>query len=124
MHDLFVHGRLRPGCGGPGPVSDAPFLGSAQTAQEYSLCIIKARPFVIKREASAIKGEVYSVDDPVLKLVDRLEGHPHVTRRELVPVRLEDGNTIDAWLYFYVQPLHDYTLVESGDFALWKKNPG
>ncbi len=117
MQNVFVHGRLRRGGLNHGIVSSSECLGGGETAQQYALCVMNNKPLVTKRQSSTIKGEVYSVDDHTLQLIDRFEGHPHVNKRELVPVHLEDGRAIDAWIYFHLQPLHDSKLIESGDYA-------
>jgi len=116
MDYLFVHGTFRRGGKDNGQIAAGTFLGLAETAQQYALCVINEKPLITKRPVSAIKGEVYSATEDLLKLVDRLAGHPRVNRRELVSVQLEDGQTVDAWLYFYLQPLHNAVLIESGDF--------
>ena len=117
MDHLFVHGTLRRGCGDNKFISTGIFLGSAETAQPYALCLVKNKPLVTKRPVATIKGEVYEVTDEILALVDRLSGHPRINQRELVTVRLEDGRTLDAWLYFHLQPLHNAVLIESGNYS-------
>lgn len=121
MDYLFVHGTLRRGCRDNGLLADGTFSGRAETAQHYALCLVNEKPLVTKRPVSAIKGEVYAVTDEMLRLVDRFAGHPRVNRRELVSVQLEDGQTVEAWLYFYIQPLHNAALIESGEYAELKR---
>jgi gamma-glutamylcyclotransferase (GGCT)/AIG2-like uncharacterized protein YtfP len=52
----------------------------------------------------------------MLMLIDRFQGHPRINKRELVPVKLEDGSSVDAWIYFHIQPLRDSKLVDSGEY--------
>lgn len=120
MHNLFVHGTLRRGCRNNGILAAGTLIGGAETALDYALCLIEGKPLVTKRPQSRIKGEVYSVSDEVLQLVDRLKGHPRVNKRELVSVRLADGTEVEAWLYFHIQPMRNSVLVESGDFTASK----
>jgi len=117
MNNLFVHGRLRRGEANHQLIADGAFLGPASTSQQYALCIMNSKPIITKRPASLIAGEVFAVTDDLLKVVDRSEGHPHVNKRELVQVLLQDGTPIEAWLYFHVQPLRDSQVIESGDYA-------
>jgi gamma-glutamylcyclotransferase (GGCT)/AIG2-like uncharacterized protein YtfP len=117
LKNIFVHGRLRRGGLNHSIVSSCAFLGEGRTAQQYALCVMNNKPLVTKRQSSTVKGEVYSVDDPTLQVIDRFEGHPHVNKRELVLVQLEDGQAIEAWIYFHMQPLRDSQLIESGDYA-------
>jgi gamma-glutamylcyclotransferase (GGCT)/AIG2-like uncharacterized protein YtfP len=53
-----------------------------------------------KHPVSPIHGEVYGVNEAILARLDLLEGHPDWYRRELIPVRLFNGQIIDAWIYF------------------------
>jgi len=117
MDYLFTHGTLRRGCENSALISAGTFLGRAETAQRYTLCIVNRKPVITKNPVSTIKGEVYSVTSEILTAVDRFASHPRINRRELVPVQLEDGKTVDAWIYFYIQPLHNQTLIESGDYT-------
>jgi gamma-glutamylcyclotransferase (GGCT)/AIG2-like uncharacterized protein YtfP len=117
MHSLFVYGTLKQGGRNNGLIAEATPLGSAITVEDYTLFIVKNKPVVTKRPVTKIKGEVYSVTDVMLTLVDRFQGHPRINKRELVQVKLEDGSAIEAWLYFHVQPLRDSVLIESGEYT-------
>lgn len=116
MPNLFVHGKLRKGGCDCGLIAGASLLGYAETEQEFALFMVNKSPFVTKRPVCRIKGEVYSMTDDMLALIDRLEGHPRVNKRELVPVKLSDGSAVEAWLYFYGQPLQNSVLIESGEY--------
>ncbi len=74
-------------------------------------------PYVNKSEAiSRIHGEVYSVDDDTLAILDQLERHPDWYCRGEVEIILNDGvDKILAWLYF--NPYPDGEIVESGIFV-------
>lgn len=85
--------------------------------QDYALCLINKKPVVTKRPMSTIKGDLYSVTEDMLSMIDRLEKHPHINRRELVQVRLNNGNMVEAWLYFHMHPLRDSVFIESGDYT-------
>lgn len=116
MPYLFAHGTLRQGGRNNNLISGSIPLGNAETEQDYALYTIKDKAVVTKLPKTKIKGEVYAVSDDVLTLVDRSEGHPRINKRDLVPVKLEDGNTVEAWLYFHIQPLRESILIESGDY--------
>jgi gamma-glutamylcyclotransferase (GGCT)/AIG2-like uncharacterized protein YtfP len=54
------------------------------------------------KEGSTIRGILIEIDEDLLKAFDRKEGHPFFYSRgqSRVPVtRIEDGNTILAWVY-------------------------
>lgn len=117
MSYLFVYGTFRKGCSDEKLIAGAETLGTAETVEQYALCLINKKPVVTKRPMSTIKGEVYSLTDEMLTKVDRLEKHPHINKRELVPVKLNDGNVVEALLYFHMQPLRDSVFIESGDYT-------
>ncbi len=112
-HLVFVYGTLRRGFPNHQLLAAARYLGSAQTLNRYAL-YVDSYPKVVPQEAVApIRGEVYLVDSYTLALLDDLEDHPYVYRREQVPVLLDDGDEILAWLYFHPEP--GGLLVPDGD---------
>lgn len=64
-----------------------------------------------------VKGEVVEVKEADLRRFDGLEGHPHMYERQVVPVTLEDGEIIQAWVYEYKQWNKTEALVKSGDWT-------
>jgi gamma-glutamylcyclotransferase (GGCT)/AIG2-like uncharacterized protein YtfP len=117
MNTFFAHGLFRKGKENHGLLSGSTCLGEGSTAQAYSLYVMNRKACLGKREVVPIKGEVYLVSDEVLALIDRMEGHPRINKRELVKVNLADGQAVDAWVYFHLQPLHNERLIESGDYS-------
>lgn len=123
MH-LFVYGTLRRGQSNYQRLLDGKegfeFVGSATTANKYTMSS-SGIPFVHKQpEMSLIRGEVFMVwDNKLIKSLDSLEGHQDGERqgyhRELTPVRLDNGVDMLAWLYFYYG-IHHGTVVQSGDW--------
>jgi gamma-glutamylcyclotransferase (GGCT)/AIG2-like uncharacterized protein YtfP len=71
-------------------------------------------PFI---EDGVVIGEVVSVTPTELRDFDRLEGHPHLYCRKEVPVLMDDGSEIKAWVYEAVSVTKQNTLVPSGDWA-------
>ncbi len=112
---VFAHGTLRRGFQNHRLLGRSPCLGGARTRGRHAL-YAGERPRVVKGQAvSPISGEVYKVDQATLMVLDALKEHPSVHRREKVPVTLDDGREIEAWLYFRLEPRG--RLVESGDHA-------
>jgi gamma-glutamylcyclotransferase (GGCT)/AIG2-like uncharacterized protein YtfP len=69
-------------------------------------------------------GELFETDEPELVLagLDSIEGyrpgdpeHSLYTRVQS-PVTLEDGRTLQAWVYFYNAPLGQAAQILSGDY--------
>ena len=71
-----------------------------------------------------VRGEVFETDDPmsVLTRLDAIEGYRQTAPdqslyiRTHVPVTLEDGRTMTAWVYFYNAPLGQASQILSGDY--------
>jgi len=118
MPYLFAHGTLRQGGRNSNLISGAISLGISETQQDYALYLIKDKPVVTKLPETKIKGEVYVLSDEQLTLVDRFEGHPRINKRDLVPVKLADGNIVEAWLYFHILPLRESVLITSGEYTV------
>ncbi len=75
------------------------FIGPAVTSKDYTL-YVEALPVVIKERGDlGAKGEVYEVNDEVLKSLDDLESHPEFYKRELIEVTTSEGETLTAWCY-------------------------
>ena len=49
--------------------------------------------------------------------MDRLEGYPRIYDRQLIPATLEDGSTVDAWVYVMNKLPEQAKIISSGD---WK----
>jgi len=71
-----------------------------------------------------VLGEVFQTDDPeaVLAGLDSIEGYqPDDPDRSLytrlrTPVTLDDGQSVEAWVYFYNAPLGRASRIFSGDY--------
>ncbi len=74
-------------------------------------------------------GELYEFSNSaaVLSVLDEIEGHrPEAPESSLytrlrAPVTLDDGHTLDAWVYFYNAPLGRAPRIESGDYLEYLK---
>jgi gamma-glutamylcyclotransferase (GGCT)/AIG2-like uncharacterized protein YtfP len=71
-----------------------------------------------------VRGEVFETDDPVSVLagLDSIEGYRSedpersLYTRVQTPVTLDDGQVVDAWVYFYNAPLGQAMRIPSGDY--------
>ena len=86
-------------------------------------------PAAVPASQGRVWGEVYQMSDPaqILAALDEIEGNRPTdpdrslyTRSE-IPVRLEDGRTVDAWAYFYNAPLGQAPRIRSGDYLEYVK---
>jgi gamma-glutamylcyclotransferase (GGCT)/AIG2-like uncharacterized protein YtfP len=81
-------------------------------------------PAAVPAADGRVRGEVFEVTDagPVLAALDEIEGYqpsaPDVSLyvRRVVPVTLDDGDGVDAWVYFYNAPLGQAPRISSGDY--------
>ena len=55
---------------------------------------------LLKQTHDISKGEVYEVDDTLLKILDDFEGHPDFYHRRLENVEDGNGKIIQCWTYF------------------------
>lgn len=78
-----------------------------------------------ENEDSFIKGEVYLVHDPVkvFGVLDSYEGAAYSRKQEAVT--LPDGRQVQAWVYWYIQPIEGKLLIENKDYiAYLNENKG
>ncbi len=109
-HKVFVYGTLKKGC-----CNHYPLLGKTPqqaVARNIRLHTGPDYPFAIRGQGS-VHGEVYEVDDEILRALDQLEQDHDDYYRELTPVLLEDQQEIMAWIYLSDQAVL-YPHLEAG----------
>jgi gamma-glutamylaminecyclotransferase len=75
----------------------ARFVGEGQTEPVFDLVDLGAYPaIVVSDRGTAVRGELYVVDERTLARVDELEGHPRYYRRQ--HLTLADGRTAETYL--------------------------
>tara|TARA_R100001015_G_C4607400_1_gene162500 strand:+ start:152 stop:505 length:354 start_codon:yes stop_codon:yes gene_type:complete len=113
MELVFVYGTLRKGHGNHKLIEGGRFMGSGLTVKKYAM-YSRGIPFVSEDEpVSRIKGEVYEVSKPMLRLLDMLEGHPAWYERKKTIVKIGQKK-VKAWLYFNNTKTEN--LIVSGDY--------
>lgn len=80
------------------------YHGTARTTNDYSMYVDGLPHMVRECSNTGVKGELYDVNDEVLKSLDSLEGHPVVYFRDIIEVIDEKGEKILAWAY--LRPVH------------------
>lgn len=122
-HLLFVYGTLKTGFLNHDRLFRCPhtkFLGEAVTFDQNFRMGSKAcgmgsywAPVIYREKApnarGSIWGELYSVSNNMMCIVDSYEGHPHIYNRQKISVIPIDGETqtIDAWCYLGHRDYHD-----------------
>ena len=67
---------------------------------KFSLQMKPDWEFVIFMNQHNVEVDVFLVNKQDFIDIDGLEGHPNWYKREIIPIELNDGNTVDAWIYF------------------------
>lgn len=110
---LFVYGTLKRDRGNHYKMKSAEFLGEAYI-QGYQL---HQCPAITPKEGGLVYGEVYEIDEALLKSLDSFEGHneqsPHHSLYRRTPMMSYAKNTNGYWdpwfevgVYVYNRPLN------------------
>jgi gamma-glutamylaminecyclotransferase len=78
---LFVYGTLRRGEPGHALLNGAPLLGEARTEPEFTLLDLGEYPAIVAGGRTAIAGELYEVEEALLRELDRYEDVPELYLR-------------------------------------------
>ena len=108
---VFVYGTLKWGFGNHHLLEKAKFMGEYTTDKKYDMINLGAYPAVICGGKTAIKGELYLIDEEIEKRLDWLEGFPdHYKKTEL--------NTPHGKAFMYIYPpSKNYEHVYSKDYV-------
>lgn len=118
MARVFVYGTLLAGEWNHHRLKDSPRVEEATTLPEFHFACLGFFPALLAQGATAVKGEVYEVDDEVLASLDRLEGHPHFYRR--TTIKLAD-NAEPAFAYVLNDTAWNMKAIPSGDWRLYAR---
>ncbi|HEX4351864.1 MAG TPA: gamma-glutamylcyclotransferase family protein, partial [Polyangiales bacterium] len=75
---LFVYGTLRRDAANHHEMGDARFIGRARTAPRYELVDMGGYPAMLEGGRTSIVGELYEVDDALLRQLDAFEEVPEL----------------------------------------------
>jgi len=85
MLRIAVYGSLRGGMGNNRIIEGATLLSTEDMALPFEMIDMGSYPGLIRSpETNNIKIEVYEVNEPMYKRVERLEGYPSFYNRELI----------------------------------------
>ena len=74
-------------------------------------------PAFVPGETGAVRAELIEIPIADWPDMDRLEGYPRLYDRQLIPATLEDGNTVEAWVYVMNNIPEQAKVIAGGD---WK----
>ena len=119
VHKVFVYGTLIAG------ECNARWAGNARRQKAWTSGTIYDTgcrfPAFVKRGRTHVKGEVLTVDEEGLRMMDRLEGYPRLYRREQIQVNLVGGGRVLAWVYIMNNLRDDAPVIVSGDWVAYRK---
>jgi len=101
-HLLAVYGTLKKGNSNYYHyLSKSSYIGKGKSADKIRM-VGDGIPFALPKNGKGhnIAVDVFAVNTKTLKDVDKLEGHPTWYKREKTLVTLENGQQVNAWLYF------------------------
>ena len=118
---VAVYGSLRSGMGNHQYyLSDSEYKGTFSTEPEYTLHSLQWYPGLKLNGNTSVVMEVYEVDEETLKNLNRLEGY-YPGEKSTFYDRIEiDTPWGKAFTYIYVNELSKDSIVESGDWVMYK----
>lgn len=119
-HRIFTYGTLKKGDYNHYLLKNADYLGEATTDPQFTMLHLGGFPGIVGKGNTPIHGEVYEVDEPTLKRLDRLEGHPDFYERVPLKVNIAEGATLEVEGYILPEKWLDNTrpIIETGDWTL------
>ncbi len=110
LQRVFVYGTLKNGfyfhdeyLGGDKSI----YIGPGITTKEYSMYVDGLPHLIREPSVKGVLGELYEVDEVVLKRLDDLEGHPVVYFRDLIEViNVANPSEKPVLAWSYLRPSH------------------
>jgi gamma-glutamylcyclotransferase (GGCT)/AIG2-like uncharacterized protein YtfP len=112
MQQVFVYGTLRRGESHAHLMQRARYLGPHVTEPRYTLCDMGECPAAISWGTTAIHGEIYEVDNDLLRRLDEYEEFPRIYNRKLI--HTPHGG---AWIYLMLAPPAMACVIGHGDWC-------
>ena len=94
---VAVYGTLKRRHGANRMMAGATPMGEGTTVPAYRMTDVGYPMITPDEEGHPIRVEVY--DEPDWQTLDRYEGVPRLYQRRVIPVGLDSGETVDAWIY-------------------------
>lgn len=129
---LAIYGSLLPGCGRDWVIKNVysrrkckiPGMLLTSLQLDWPVFVPRGEPSL----NTEVVGEVLQIDrKDLLREVDPIEGYPYVCTRSIMKVTLDDGSTVDAYVYyptdatmktFYNKPVYNLKPVIQNDWKL------
>lgn len=115
MLNVFVYGTLRKGQIRHEVLKGSLFIGYG-LLKGYDMYSLGNFPAIVKGNG-IVYGEVYSINEETLKILDYIEGVDYeLYKRELQTIELESGEVIEAFVYVFSGNLSGATYIREGDW--------
>jgi gamma-glutamylcyclotransferase (GGCT)/AIG2-like uncharacterized protein YtfP len=100
---MFFYGSLKRGFHNNWIIEpDCKFVGSGVTKPIFQMYSRGMYP-VLTRGKKSILGEVFSINDTTLEIIDELEMNGFCYKREPTLVRLTNKQCVNAWIYITIE---------------------
>lgn len=122
-HLLFTYGTMMTGNRNRDRIKDGKYEGVAYTPARYTLWCLGYAPGAVMRGKTAVHGEVYWIDDDLLRTVDGCEGTPWKYKRQqidVIVVTKKGERRMRAWIYVLLDEWADYDgrfVIEDGKWT-------
>lgn len=93
---LFVYGSLKKGSYNNSFLVGSKFLGEFYTSEGFTLYDVGHFPGMV-RGAGKVLGHLFEIERDCLWIIDNLEGHPIMYKREKIV--LDDGQSVYAYIW-------------------------
>ena len=121
---LFVYGTLKRGERNNSRLAGATYLGNAVSEDTY---VMHAGGFPMiwdsEIDGRPVRGEIYNINDAILKSCDQLEGHPRFYKRFMRQFVGDDGVKHEAWIYVTQTGAFQFDGVEPNSHGELEWNP-
>ncbi|GIM30010.1 branched-chain alpha-keto acid dehydrogenase [Clostridium polyendosporum] len=114
QHYLFVYGTLMKGLINHQYLINQEFICEAEILDFGLYNVTENYPGIIRKQNSRVKGELYKIEEDLLKILDEFEGEEY-TRIE-VDVLVKE-NKIRAFTYLWLEDVNDK------DYICYNKQP-
>ena len=106
---VFVYGSLKKGFYNSSIMRSAIFLSDVVTVKEFGMFKddFGNYPYIVDKPYMQVQGELYSVSEELLGVLDRFESVPDYYHRKLIEVTGSDNMIYSAFCYFQKEECTD-----------------
>lgn len=114
MKTVFVYGTLMKGQRAHDKLGQAEFIGKG-VLRDYRMFDLGAFPGIQPCKGESVIGELYSVEDDVISLIDEYEGKGNLYSRETVYVNVYKNDVFGPMRAYYERHIKAYTYIYNNE---------